>query len=168
MKKQEAIEIMKSYFKDVRFVDHTLKVLSHGEEICNGENMDDLFINSIVTLGCIFHDIGIPEAVRKYSSMESEYQEKEGPAVARKLMTEIGIRPDITERVCYIVGNHHTQEKVDGIDFQIIWEADFLVNVQEGNITLKKDEVQQAIDENLKTATGKTLFDRCCGDRAFS
>jgi HD superfamily phosphodiesterase len=158
MYREKAIEKMKGYFQDDRFIEHTLKVLTRAEQICEGEKIDAPFILHVASLGSIFHDIGIPEALKKHSSMEAPYQEQEGPPVARKLMDEVGIRPDILERVCYIVGHHHTAEKVDGLDFQVIWEADFIVNIDEGNIVLEPGEVEHSVEENLKTATGQVLI----------
>ena len=54
--------------------------------------------------------------------------------------------------------HHHTLEKVDGIDFQVLWEADFIVNIDEKNITLEKGEEQKAIDKNFITETGTKLI----------
>ena len=158
MYRDKAVEKMKGYFQEDRFIEHTLKVLARAEQICTGENTEGAFVRQVAVLGSIFHDIGIPEALEKHSSLEAPYQEKEGPPVARRLMEEIGVRSDIRERVCYIVGNHHTAERVDGLDFQVIWEADFIVNIDEGNMKLQPGEVEKAVEENLKTATGRTLI----------
>jgi hypothetical protein len=155
--KNAAIGGMKDYFANERFIDHTLKVLDQAEKISEGEKIGGDFLRSVVVLASIYHDIGIPEAVKKHSSMDAPYQEKEGPPVARKLMQGIGVRQDILERVCYIVGAHHTREKVDGVDFQIIWEADFIVNVEEKNIVLNQGELQRALEENTETHTGRHL-----------
>jgi len=158
MSREVAIQKMKEYFQEQRFVEHTLKVLSTAEKIYVGEGLKHDFLWNVVTLGSIFHDIGIPEALKKHGSLEALYQEQEGPAVARKLMEETGVRPDIIERVCYIVGNHHTHKRVDGLDFQIIWESDFIVNIDEKNITLEPDKVEQAVQENMSTKTGLRLI----------
>jgi len=158
MYREKAIEKMKSYFNEKRFIEHTLKVLGRAERICEGEKIEASFILQVALLGSIFHDIGIPEALKKHNSMDAPYQEQEGPAVARKLMNEVGVRPDILERVCYIVGHHHTADRVDGFDFQVIWEADFIVNIDEKNIVLEPDDVESAVAENLKTETGLALI----------
>ena len=158
MYREKAIEKMKGYFNDDRFIAHTLKVLGRAEQICEGEKIEAPFILQVATLGSIFHDIGIPEALKKHNSMDAPYQEQEGPSVARRLMDEVGVRPDIAERVCYIVGHHHTADRVDGADFQVIWEADFIVNIDEKNIVLEPDDVESAVAENLKTETGLALI----------
>ena len=35
----------------------------------------------------------------------------------------------------YLIGNHHSYDKIDGLDFQILVEADFLVNIYEDNMS---------------------------------
>ena len=42
---------------------------------------------------------------------------------------ETGFRR-VTERVAYLIGHHHTYDKIEGMDYQILVEADFLVNIQ--------------------------------------
>jgi urease accessory protein UreE len=77
----------------------------------------------LIAIVASLHDIGAMEAQRKYGSMEAEYQEKEGPAVAREILRKIGYDPARTDRVCYIIGNHHTPARIDGVDFQIQWSG---------------------------------------------
>jgi hypothetical protein len=161
--RDEAIRSMSDYFDSKRFVEHTLKVLGAAEKIAESEGLADGFTKSSLVLGSIFHDIGIPEAQKKYGSIDAPWQEKEGPAVARHLMTALGVRPDILERVCFIVGAHHTKDKVDGMDFQVIWEADFVVNIEEKNLVFTKDDIAKAIEANTSTAMGRTLAREAAG-----
>ena len=44
------------------------------------------------------------------------------------------------KRISYLVGHHHTYTGIDGIDYQILVEADFLVNLYEDNC--KKETIQ--------------------------
>ena len=76
----------------------------------------------------ILHDIGAVEAQKKYGSIDGVYQEKEGPAVAKEILKKVGYNKNI-DRICFIIGNHHTPSKIDGLDFQIQWEADLLENL---------------------------------------
>lgn len=119
MYKEKAIEEMKDVFKKVPYgIEHTLKVLKNAEDIMDGENIseEEKELISIIT---ILHDIGAIEAQRKHGSMDGTYQEKEGPAIARSILEKIGYDTVKTDRVCFIVGNHHTPSKIDGLDFQI-------------------------------------------------
>jgi len=80
----------------------------------------------------------------------------EGPYIAREMLSDLKIHDEIVDRVCYIIGNHHSYTKIDGIDFQIIVEADFLVNIFEDDLD---DEAVANIKENIfKTEKGKKLI----------
>src|SRR5574344_1293828 len=121
------IEEMKDVFKEIPFgIEHTLKVLQNAEDIMKGENIEKE--KELITIVAILHDIGAVEAQKKYGSIDGVYQEKEGPAVAREILHKVGSGKNI-DRICFIIGNHHTPSKIDELDFQIQWEADLLENL---------------------------------------
>lgn len=41
------------------------------------------------------------------------------------MLENLSYDKDIIERVCYLVGHHHTYNSIDGMDYQILVEADF-------------------------------------------
>lgn len=64
----------------------------------------------------------------------------------------------IIERVCFLVGHHHTYNMIDGLDYQILVEADFLVNAYEDN--LSKNAIINVRNKLFKTkAATKMLND---------
>ena len=67
----------------------------------------------------------------------------------------------MTERVVYLVGHHHTYGEVDGPDYQILLEADYLVNADESNYSQEK--ICSAMERLFKTATGTALLKSICG-----
>jgi hypothetical protein len=153
------IEVMKKmidYFgSDVRRINHSLKVLDFAQIIASDESIDKIS-NEIIIYTALLHDIGILEAEKKYGSSMGKYQEMEGPYIAREILSDLKIHDEIVDRVSYIVGNHHSYTKIDGIDFQIIVEADFLVNIFEDDLN---NEAVINIKENIfKTETGKKLI----------
>jgi HD domain len=156
--KEIAISRMKQLFgDDNRRVTHALKVLSFSEEILQGEKVVGEIAETVI-LTAALHDIGIHEAERKYNSSSGKYQEIEGPPIANRILHEMGISDLIIQRVCYIIGGHHTPSKVDDVDFQIIREADLLVNIEEGGLASDKNaNIVKIISENFKTATGKRI-----------
>lgn len=157
MYKDIVIEEMKKVFKEVPFgIDHTLKVLGYAEEIMVGENVPEE-MREIISLVAILHDIGALEAQNKYGSMEGHYQEKEGEIIARQILERVGYDSTKKDRVCYIVGNHHTPSKIDNLDFQIQWEADLLHNLEHMDIRNDKQKSKSFIDNNFKTNTGKNI-----------
>ena len=59
------------------------------------------------------------------------------------------------ERVSFLVGHHHTYTGIDGLDYQILVEADFLVNLFEGNTDTA--HIRTTYDNIFRTETGKKI-----------
>ena len=59
------------------------------------------------------------------------------------------------ESVKYLIAHHHTYDAIDGIDYQILVEADFLVNILEDG--LAKEAALQAYHNIFKTESGKNI-----------
>ena len=93
---------------------------------------------------------------KKYGSIDGVYQEKEGPEVAKEILKKVGYNKNI-DRICFIIGNHHTPSKIDGLDFQIQWEADLLENLTVMDKEKEQEKIKKCIDENFKTKTGKRI-----------
>lgn len=147
---------MIDYFgTDIRRISHALKVYGFACAIMKDEKLESREA-LVVELSAVLHDIGIPESERKFNSAAGKYQELEGPPVARDLLSEAGIDSGISERVCHIVGNHHSYGKIDGIDFQILVEADFLVNICEEE--MKSPEIRSIRDKYFKTSGGLRIL----------
>lgn len=160
MFKEKILEEMRIENQNFEYTDleieHTMKVLEFAEQIMEGEKIPH-DKRELISITAILHDIGIKEAILKYNSAAAKYQEREGQIKARIILERVGYPKAEADRVCYIVGNHHSESKIDGIDFQIQWEADMLVNL--ANMEIKGDRVKlkETIDRNFKTETGKKL-----------
>jgi hypothetical protein len=153
----EVLFNMIEYFgKDVRRINHALKVYSFASAISRSEKLSQRDID-LIEMAALLHDIGIPEAEKKYNSCAGKYQELEGPPVARIILSKCNVDPDRIERICYLIGNHHTYSKIDQIDFQILVEADFLVNIFEDE--MDKAAIQSVRKKYFKTGTGKKIFE---------
>ncbi|MDC7126954.1 MAG: HD domain-containing protein, partial [Spirochaetales bacterium] len=138
--KYNAIDKMIIYYQDdVIRINHALKVYGFAESIALSENLSGEKLE-ILLLAAILHDIGIKEAEKKYNSSAGNFQEIEGPPIARNIMEELVVPQNIIERVCFLVGNHHSYKKIDDIDFQILIEADFFVNAYENKMERKTIE----------------------------
>lgn len=151
------IEKMIRYFgNDARRINHALKVHGFAACIASKESLSENE-SFIVEAAAILHDIGIHEAERKYNSSGGKYQEIEGPAIAQSLLSDEDIDTKTLERICYIIGNHHSYQKIDGPDFQILVEADFLVNIFEDE--MPKHSVESVRNKYFKTKTGLALVE---------
>ena len=120
-----------------------------------GENIGEEE-KEFISIIAILHDIGAVEAQKKYGSIDGVYQEKEGPEVAKEILKKVGYNKNI-DRICFIIGNHHTPSKIDGLDFQIQWEADLLENLTVMDKEKEQEKIKKCIDENFKTNTGKRI-----------
>jgi HD superfamily phosphodiesterase len=151
------LKTMIDYFgKDVLQINHALKVYGFASTISRIEKLSRKNID-IVEITAVMHDIGIPVSEQKYNSCAGKFQELEGPPIARDLLAKLKIKTEIIDRVCFIIGNHHTYSKIDDIDFQILVEADFLVNIFENKMD---DKMVADVRENyFKTATGLSILD---------
>ncbi|MGI6358325.1 MAG: HD domain-containing protein [Bacillota bacterium] len=160
--RQQALQLMQEYFApDRRQVQHALQVTQFAERICSGEGVRQPFINRVVTLAGIFHDVGIPEALRLRGTAAGPHQEELGEPIARRLLQSLSTRPDVLERVCYIVRHHHSQEFIDGMDFQALFEADALVNLPNRHRAGRLSQpLRPIIDRIFVTATGRSLIEQ--------
>ena len=142
------------YSGDSKRIQHFCKVYSYARLIAEAENVDDetLFI---IETAALTHDIGIHICEEKYGNCNGKLQEKEGPQIAKQLLEKLGFNDKVSNRVQYLIAHHHTYDNIDGIDYQILVEADFLVNMYEEN--LSKQSVQNTCDKIFKTACGKKI-----------
>lgn len=139
-------------------IQHFLKVHSFAKTIAVFEHLDEktLFITEAAA---IVHDIGIRLCLEKYGDGNGKLQEKEGPALAEQMLSELGFEKDVIERVSFLVGHHHTYTGIDGLDYQILVEADFLVNLFEGNTDTA--HIRATYDNIFRTETGKKSAAKC-------
>ena len=124
--REKLIQRMKDVFgEDEKRINHALAVLKYAEQIHKVEGGD----SNVITAAAILHDIGIHEAERKYGSAAGKYQELEGPPIARNILKDEGFASETIEHVCKIIANHHTAINIDTLEFRVLWDADWLVNI---------------------------------------
>ena len=135
-------------------IQHFMKVYAFADMIGEAEKLSEEKME-ILRAAALVHDIGIRVAEEKYGSCSGKLQEKEGPAIAEKMLDEVGYPVDAIRRICYLVGHHHTYTNIDGLDYRILVEADFLVNLFENETSRKPAEM--ALERIFKTETGKEI-----------
>lgn len=142
------------YRDDPARIQHFIKVHSFAKLIGEEEHLDEKLLY-ILEAAAYVHDIGIRPAEAKFGRCDGKLQEQEGPAEAEKMLKSLGFEQDVIERVSYLVGHHHTYTDIDGMDYQILVEADFLVNILEDG--LAKEAALQAYHNIFKTESGKNI-----------
>ena len=137
-------------------INHFMKVHSFARTIGLKENLSQE-LQDTLELAAIVHDIACPLCREKYGNTLGKYQEQEGMILTRTFLEEFALPEEMVERIVYLVGHHHTLNQIDGIDYQILIEADYLVNADESQYP--KQAIQNMYDQVFKTATGKQLLE---------
>ena len=146
---------------DARRIQHFLKVYQFAALIGKLEGLSPEQ-QEILEIAAILHDIGIIPSEKKYGISNGKLQEQEGPAYARELLNRIGgYGQEFIDRVCFLIAHHHTYEGVDGLDWQILLEADFLVNSFEKNMT--EDAIKKFRASVFRTRSGIALLNNQYG-----
>ena len=155
LKDRVAVE-MKLYFgQDFKRIGHSAKVARYAEKLIEEEKGDP----AVVLTAAYLHDIGAKEAERKHESVDAVYQEMEGPAVAREILTKLDAAEPIIDEVCDIIGRHHHPRPDETVNFKIVYDADLLANLEEKQ---RKSDIElprliELIESEFLTASGKEL-----------
>ena len=121
---------------DVPRIQHFVKVYEFARMIGLMEGLDSKTQFTLESASVV-HDIGIHISEQKYGSSSGKYQELEGPAEAKKLLDGL-------------------EWPADGMDYQILVEADFLVNLFEDKVS--PDGCRNAYHKIFRTESGKRLY----------
>lgn len=157
------INKMIHYFgPDAKRIQHAMKVYCFSCALWDEEVLERALPKTdarkdTLLAAAILHDIGIHEAERKYQSSAGKYQEIEGPSIAADILKECGASPEMISRVCFLVGHHHTYNMIDDLDFQILVEADLLVNLEEDH--MGREAIISVREKYMKTAGSRKLLE---------
>ena len=106
------------------------------------------------------HDINHFMKVYAYAKMIADEEQLDPDT--QKLVEMTALVHDIACPLCRVkygntnVSHHHTLDQIDGIDYQIIIEADYLVNADESHFS--GHNIKNMYDKIFKTETGKFLL----------
>ena len=152
--KDKLLKELEVFFgSDTKRINHAKRVLGFAEQILKNEKAD----GHIVIPASILHDVGIKIAESKYGSSAGHYQEMEGPAVAREILSRAGFKKEDIDEICLIIAHHHSPGKVDTLNFKVLYDADWLVNLKDETDTNDKAKLGAMIDKIFLTDTGKEI-----------
>ena len=145
---------MEAYFNsDAKRINHAHRVTEYAEELLKREEGDYY----IVIGASLLHDIGIHTAAKKYGSTVGKYQEKEGPPIARRILTGLKFKPNQIEEICDIIAHHHSPGRINTHNFKILYDADWLVNLKDEHDIQDKNKLSSIIDQVFLTESGKDM-----------
>lgn len=135
---------------------HFLKVYTYARLIGEKEQLDAR-TQETLEITAVIHDIACPLCREKYGNTNGKYQEQESSPLVAVFLEGTGVNGAMKERISYLVCHHHTYTDVDGLDYQIMLEADFLVNADESQMS--EAAIRHARETFFKTKTGIELLD---------
>jgi HD superfamily phosphodiesterase len=158
LKDRVAIE-MKRYFKnDFRRIGHASRVARYAEQIGKKEKGN----LAVILTAAYLHDIGIHAAEQKHGSAAAEFQEAEGPAIARSILQQLGANDELIDEVCDIIGHHHNPRAEDTLSFKVVYDSDLLENAEENkkNGSINTAELERFVAKSFLTAAGRETAEK--------
>ena len=121
-------------------MNHLMCVWTYAKTIGELEGLDRK-TQETLEIAAITHDIACPLCREKYGN---------------SFLADAGLPGDQVDRVAYLVSHHHTYTDIDGIDYQILIEADYIVNASESGYS--PENRKNFLEEHMKTESGKRLL----------
>lgn len=153
----ELIQNMIDYSNgNIHDIEHFVKVWAYAKTIGESEHLDEK-TQFILEAAAIVHDIACPLCREKYGNADGKHQEDEGPALVIDFLKDSGMSDAQIDRICYLVGHHHTLDNIEGIDYRILIEADYIVNAAENRFS--QDNIINFRERYFRTKAGRRLLE---------
>ena len=139
---------------NIHDIDHFVRVWNYAKTIAELEGVDGE-TRFVLEVAAIVHDIACPLCRQKYGNTNGKHQEEEGASMAAAFLADTGMSEAQVGRVAFLVGHHHTFTGIDGIDYQILIEADYIANATENGWSA--ENVANFVGKYFATGAGKRL-----------
>lgn len=141
---------------NIHDIDHFIRVWTYARTIGELEGIAHEVQNSL-EIAAIVHDIACPLCRKKYGNTNGTLQEKEGAQVVREFLSDFELSAEQIDRISYLVGRHHTYSNIDGMDYQILIEADYIANASENGYS--RTNIESFIHRIMKTESGIKILE---------
>ena len=139
---------------NIHDIDHFLRVWSYAKTIGELEGLDSE-TQFVLEAAAIVHDIACPLCREKYGNTNGKYQEKEGAPMVRAFFADSDLSAEQTDRIAWLVAHHHTFIDIEGIDYQILVEADYIANASENRYG--RDNIEIFMEKIMRTDSAVRL-----------
>ena len=136
-------------------INHFIKVWTYAKTIGELEQLDPE-TQFILESAAVVHDISCPLCREKYGNADGKRQEEESPALVADFLKDTGMSAAQIDRVVYLVSHHHTLDNIQGLDYQILIEADYIVNADESSYSA--ENIANFDKHIFKTKAGRSLL----------
>lgn len=148
---EKMIAVTRGHLHDIS---HFMSVWGYARTIGKLEGLDP-DTQFILEVAAITHDIACPVLRERDGNTNHKRQELEGVPLVKEFLADTGLSAGQIDRVAFLVGHHHTLENIDGPDYQILIEADYIVNASEKGYS--RQNVINFMDHYMKTESGKQI-----------
>ena len=139
---------------NIHDIDHFTRVWTYARTIAEMEGLN-AETQYILEAAAITHDIACPVCREKYGNTNGKHQETEGMRIVRDFFFGTDLTEQQVDRIAFLVGHHHTFTGVDGMDYQILLEADYIANATENGYS--KQSIESFMKKIMQTSSGKKL-----------
>ncbi len=139
---------------NIHDIDHFIRVWTYARTIGELEDLDTE-TQFILEVAAITHDIACPLCRKKYGNTNGRHQEEEGVPLVKDFLCDTGLTEAQIERVAFLVGHHHTLAGIEGADWQILIEADYIANATENGYS--ENNISAFIQNIMKTESGRDM-----------
>ena len=140
---------------NVEDINHFMKVWGYARTIGKMARLE-MRSQYILEAAAVVHDISCPLCREKYGSTGGKHQEQESEPLVRAFFAGTDVDAEVVERIVYLVTHHHSPDAVDGLDYQILIEADYLVNADE--MGFSAENIRNFRERFFRTRTGTDLL----------
>lgn len=157
--KDRVAAAMQDYFAgDKKRIQHATAMADFAEQINKYEHGDPAVIMACGYL----HDIGIKNSSEVPSELKNQSsapkaQHIEGPSVARRILEGLEVETAMIEEICDIISRHHTPGAEETVNFKVIYDADFIVNIDDPKKQHSKEQIADMITKGMLTESGKKI-----------
>lgn len=144
------------YNGNLHDINHFLKVWAFAKTIGEQEGLEGK-TQKTLELAAVVHDIACPLCREKYGNTLGKNQEAESAPLVERFFSDSPECSEDISRISWLVSHHHTYTNVDGADYRILLEADFLVNADESGYS--RSAIENARHNIFRTASGTALLD---------
>ena len=137
-----------------RRIHHMVKMLSFANMIADAEGLKGKDLTCLQAAAILF-DCGYKTSQEIHQDMTTKHLEELSPRIARAMLAKQGLDPQLIDHICELLETSHTYRDVEGLDHQILIEADFLVDFFDDNCA--EIAIRKALKNIFRTETGKAL-----------
>jgi len=153
LRERISFEMKKFWGTHYQRVNHALKVTRYAEKILRMEGG-----NPLVVIGAAYlHDLGRHEAEIE-GRKSPENGKREGFAMVREILERLAVEKEAILEIGDVIHRLHSPRDEESLNFQILYEADWLARMEERENMEDQRELEERIQSHFKTTTGRHLL----------